>query len=152
MVVTSSKVTLYEVDYALWLDQTLEQVKNRQLEALDWENLAQEIEDLGIELRHKVDSYLKQLLIHLLLYKYWTVERDRCASGWQDEIDNFRDELEFLLKSKTLYNYFLTRIDAMYLKARIRTIKKTKLSSTIFPEQCPFLVSELLDFDFYPEL
>ncbi len=142
---------LYETDYMLWLETTLEQIKHRQVEQLDWDNLAEEIEGLGIELRHKVDSYLRQLLIHLLLYKYWTTERKRCGSGWRDEIDNFRDELETLFESKTLYNFFLTRIDLIYSKARKRAITKTGLSPNCLPEQCPFSDSELLDFDFYPE-
>lgn len=142
---------LYETDYMLWLETTLEQVKQRQAEQLDWDNLAEEIEGLGIELRHKVDSYLRQLLIHLLLYQYWTSERTFCGEGWRDEIDNFRDELDTLFESKTLYNFFLTRIDLIYSKARKRVIKKTQLSPDCFPEQCPFSVAELLDSDFYPE-
>lgn len=144
--------SLYEEDYLLWLETTLEQVRRRQSDQIDWENLAEEIEYLGIELRHKVDSYLKQLLIHLLLYQYWITEREFCGNGWRDEIDNFRDELDTLFESKTLYNFFLTRIDLMYSKAKKRVIKKTSLSPDCFPEKCPFSVEQLLDFDFYPEL
>lgn len=50
---------LYETDYMFWLEITLEQIKHRQIDKLDWDNLAEEIESLGIEFRHKVDSYLK---------------------------------------------------------------------------------------------
>jgi hypothetical protein len=151
MSLTLISKSLYETDYMLWLETTLEQIKHRQVEQLDWDNLAEEIEGLSIELRHKVDSYLKQLFIHLLLYQYWTSEREFCGEGWQDELDNFRDELDTLFESKTLYNFFLTRIDLIYPKARKRAIKKTGLPAKVFPEQCPFSVSELLDSDFYPE-
>jgi hypothetical protein len=152
MSLTLTSKSLYETDYMLWVETTLEQIKHRQIDKLDWDNLAEEIESLGIEFRHKVDSYLKQLLIHLLLYQYWTSEREFCGEGWRDELDNFRDELDTLFESKTLYNFFLTRIDLIYPKARKRAIKKTGLSPNCFPEQCPFSVSELLDSDFYPEL
>jgi hypothetical protein len=152
MSLTLTSKSLYETDYMLWLETTVEQVRHRQVDKLDWDNLAEEIESFGIEFRHKVDSYLKQLLIHLLLYRYWTSEREFCGEGWRDEIDNFRDELDTLFESKTLYNFFLTRIDLIYPKARKRVIKKTGLSPNCFPEQCPFSVSELLDSDFYPEL
>jgi hypothetical protein len=150
MPLTLTSKSLYETDYMLWLETTLEQIKHRQIDKLDWDNLAGEIESLGIEFRHKVDSYLKQLLIHLLLYRYWTSEREFCGEGWRDEIDNFRDELDTLFESKTLYNFFLTRINLIYPKARKRAIKKTGLSSNCFPEQCPFSVEQLLDLDFYP--
>jgi Domain of unknown function DUF29. len=85
-----------------------------------------------------------------LLYQYWESERDRCAKGWQNEIDNFRFELELLLESQTLYNYFLQQIEAIYLKARRQAIKKSELLPEIFPENCPFTPENLLDSEFLP--
>ena len=140
----------YEQDYLRWLDITAEQLRQRSTENLDWEHLVEEIEALGNEQRNKVKSYLKQLLIHLLLYKYWAQERSYCAQGWENEIDNFRDELELLLESKTLYNYCLQSLDQVYPKARRRAIKKTQLPQSTFPEKCPFALEEILDFDFLP--
>ncbi|MEB3310960.1 MAG: DUF29 domain-containing protein [Snowella sp.] len=148
----SNHGTLYETDYMLWLETTLEQIKHRQIDQLDWDNLAEEIEGLKIELRHKVDTYLRQLLIHLLLYQYWTTEREKEGSDWWDKIYDLREELANLLEvSKTLYNYFIDRIDVIYPRARKSVILKTDLS-VILAEQCPFSASELLDLDFYPEL
>ena len=152
MPLTLTSKSLYETDYMLWLETTLEQIKSRQVDQLDWENLAEEIEGLGTALHHKVDGYLRQLLIHLLLYKYWLEEKERCGKGWKIEIRAFRDQLASLFESKTLYNFFLTRIDLIYARARKAVIEKTELPSTVFPEQCPFSPSELLDSSFYPEL
>jgi len=76
---------LYEQDYPAWLEETAKQLRQKQTDVLDWEHLGEEIEALGNEQRHKVDSYLLQLLIHLLLYQYWLEERERCAREWQDE-------------------------------------------------------------------
>ena len=141
----------YEQDYLRWLDVTAEQLRSRSTENLDWEHLVEEVEALGNEQRNKVKSYLKQLLIHLLLYKYWEQERSYCAQGWENEIDNFRDELELLLESKTLYNYCVQSLDQVYSKARRRAIKKTRLPSSTFPVDCPFALEEILDFDFLPK-
>ncbi len=143
---------LYETDYMLWLEKTLEQIKHRQTDQIDWDNLAEEIEGLGIALHHKIDSYLRQILIHLLLYQYRTNEREKSGSDWRNKIIDLQDELESLLEeSKTLYNYFLSRIDLIYFKARRGVIQKTQFDSSIFPEKCPFSESELLDFNFYPK-
>ncbi len=38
---------LYEEDYFLWLEKTIELLNNRQLENLDYENLIEELEALG---------------------------------------------------------------------------------------------------------
>jgi hypothetical protein len=49
--------------------------------------------------RRKVESYLRQILKHLLLYQYWRLED--CLHHWEIELDNFRTELKSLVKSKT---------------------------------------------------
>ena len=108
MLTTTKLQEIYETDYLEWLSITIEQLQTAQFEQIDREHLLEELEDLGKEQRRKVDSYLRQLLIHLLLYAYWEEEKDYCAKGWETEIDNFRFELELLLKSKVLYNYFLS--------------------------------------------
>ncbi|MBR8826544.1 MAG: DUF29 domain-containing protein [Gomphosphaeria aponina SAG 52.96 = DSM 107014] len=141
---------LYAEDFVLWTEITSKQIEQRDIENLDWEHLLEEIIALGSEQKRKVDSYLRQLLIHLLLYSYWESEKDYCQKGWENEIDNFRFELELLFRSKTLYNYFLEEIDVIYPKARKRAIKKTGLSSQIFPQKCPFTVAQLLDNDYLP--
>ncbi len=64
--------------------------------------------------------------------------------------DTYQIELELLLKSKTLYNYFLQEMEEIYPKARKQVIKKTDLPAAIFPEYCPFKAEQLLDSDFLP--
>jgi hypothetical protein len=141
---------LYEQDYYLWLQETYQRLEKKEIDQLDWPHLMEEILSLGNEQRRKVDSYLRQLLIHLLLYQYWESERERCAKSWQNEIDNFRFELELLLKSQTLYNYFLQEIEEIYVKARKQAIKKSELPPDIFPEKCLFTAADLLDSEFLP--
>jgi hypothetical protein len=59
---------IYEQNYSQWLQVTVEQLESRDLANIDWENLAEEIRALGNEQKHKVESYLRQLIKHLLLY------------------------------------------------------------------------------------
>ncbi|TAG92686.1 MAG: DUF29 domain-containing protein [Oscillatoriales cyanobacterium] len=141
---------LYETDYYLWLQETYQTLDKKEIDRLDLPHLMEEILSLGNEQRHKVDSYLRQLLIHLLLYQYWESERGNCAKGWQNEIDNFRFELESLLQSRTLYNYFLQQIEGIYVKARKQAIKKSELAPESFPDKCTFTAANLLDSDFLP--
>jgi hypothetical protein len=143
--------SLYQQDYCLWLQETYRLLENAQIDQLDLEHLKEEILSLGNEQRRKVDSYLRQLLIHLLLYQYWHTEKECCVKGWQNEIDNFRFELDLLLKSKTLYNYFLEEIDKIYPKARQQVIRKTELPASCFPESCQLSADELLDPEFFPD-
>lgn len=141
--------SLYEQDFLLWIETTVEQLQRKDIDHLDWENLIEEIKSLGNEERRKVDSYLKQLLLHLLLDQYWLTERELCRRGWRTEITNFRDELEDLFRSKTLYNYFLQRVDEVYFKSKRLATEKTGLMSKTFSHECPYTVEQILDFDFF---
>lgn len=142
--------SLYEQDYVAWLDLTLNQLKQQDFNGLDWKNLIEEIDALGREQRHKVESYVLRLLIHLLLYQYWDAERKWSGKGWEKEIDNFRLELDFLLESQVLHNYFLSILEKDYTKARKLAIKKSNLSPMIFPEACPYTPEQMLDFGWLP--
>jgi len=149
MVISGKPKSLYEQDFFLWLDVTLEQLQAQDLENIDWPNLIEEITALGREQRHKVESYLIQLLKHLLLYQYWQSEKLYCAKGWTDEIDGFRIQLEILLRSKTLYNFTLTILDQSYDRARRSAQRKSELTG--LPSRCPYSIDQILDPDFFPE-
>jgi len=150
MTQTISLSSLYGQDYTAWLDSTLTQLKQRNLSDIDWENLIAEIETLGREQRHKVESYLLRLFIHLLLYQYWQSERVFSGKGWEKEIDNFRLELDLLLESKALYNHFLSILQKSYTKARKFASQKSKLLTDVFPETCPYSTGQILDFGWLP--
>jgi len=148
MISVPSSLSLYEQDYVEWLDVTLEQLQNRDIKHLDWKNLIEEVEALGSEQRHKVESYLIQLLKHLLLYQYWESEKLYCAKDWLEEIDNFRNELEILLRSKTLSNYTLSILENSYQRARRSA--KIKSDLNIFPVTCPYSMEQILYSNWFP--
>ena len=147
---TQANCEIYEQDYPEWLDITLSQLQSRDLENIDWEHLIEEITVLGNEQRRKVESYLLRILIHLLLYNYWNSEEDWSGRGWEKEIDNFRLELDLLLESKVLYNHCEKVIHKIYIKARNNTIRKSQLSPEIFPETCPYSLTEILNPEWLP--
>ncbi|NEQ62391.1 MAG: DUF29 domain-containing protein, partial [Moorea sp. SIO4A1] len=65
---------LYEIDDAQWLEETIKLLKNKEFNQLDWDNLIEELEDLGREKKNAVASLLEQVIRHLLLLHYWTSE------------------------------------------------------------------------------
>ncbi len=140
----------YERDYSEWLEITLSQLENNDLKNIDWEHLIEEIAALGNEQKRKVESYLRQLIKHLLIYKYWELEKAYCAKGWVEEIDNFRSELELLLESKVLYNHSQKILEKIYSKARNSAIRKSQLSPETFPVICPYDLTEILDPEWLP--
>ncbi|MFM7383916.1 MAG: DUF29 domain-containing protein, partial [Microcystaceae cyanobacterium] len=80
--------TLYDQDFALWIEETTRALKAGHLSQIDWEHLIEEVESLGIRERHAVESFLVRLLEHLLKRCY--VVLPDCYRGWEIEIRNFR--------------------------------------------------------------
>jgi hypothetical protein len=59
---------LYEKDFYLWLLENLRLLKNKDYDLVDWENLVEEIEDMGKSLFKSVRSYISTIMEHL--YKW----------------------------------------------------------------------------------
>jgi len=138
---------LYKIDDYLWLERTIELLKEKKLNELDIENLIEELEDLGRERKNKVESLLRQIIIHLLLLEYWSQEYQYNASLMQAEITEFRFQINGIL-TKNLQSYLASKIELIYQNSVKYTQRKTNLN--IFPEKCPYTLEQLLDEDWFP--
>jgi hypothetical protein len=148
MAVLTNYQQLYETDDLQWLEETITLLKNPQFEALDVDNLIEELEDLGSEKKNAVVSLLDQLIRHLLLLEYWESEVTNNSIHWQGKIYNFRLQLQDKM-TKTLYNHLVYKLDVIYGRAlKAVNIKTQKLVD--FPEKCPYSLEELLDIDWLP--
>lgn len=99
-------IALYNRDFNLWIQKTVSDLKSKNMDAIDWGNLIDEIESMGKSDRRALRSYLERLIEHLLKLKYWNAERGRCERGWKIEIIEFRSRIERILDdSPSLKNY-----------------------------------------------
>ena len=138
----STTKTLYESDYSLWVQETARQLQNRDFDALDLENLIEEVLDLSRRGKLKVKSLLKRLFEHLLKLKYWQSEMDRNQAHWKSEVLNFRQQIRDELKdSPSLKPYLRQILDESYQDARQLVAIASNLPISIFPE------TPIADFD-----
>lgn len=72
---------LYDRDFNLWIQKAASDLKSKDMDAIDWNNLIDEIEGIGKSERRALQSYLERLIEHLLKLKYWEAERERCQRG-----------------------------------------------------------------------
>jgi hypothetical protein len=143
--------TLYDQDYASWLEKTIEQLKQKNFSVLDLENLIEELESMGRSEKHALKSLLTRLLEHLLKLAYWKSERDYNRRGWEGEITNFRIQINNLLEdSPSLRAYLATVFDKSYKDARKIVIKITGLNPKTFPTEPTATLEEVLDEDWFP--
>ena len=148
MTVIPDLKTLYEIDDSLWLAKTIELLKAKRFDALDLENLIEELEDLGNEKKFRVASFLQQIIRHCLLLQFWTVKRKYNRSHWRSEIVNFKNQIDTYL-TNNLRNYLQNELTNIYEDAVFFVRKKTK-NQVNFPDTCPYSLEELLDPNWLP--
>ena len=133
---------LYEIDEYLWLEETIKLLKKNQLNDLDLDNLIEELKSLSKRDENRVSSFLEQIIRHLLLLQYWTIEEIN-QNHWRAEIQSFRTQLRKYLTTN-LQNYLGDELNTIYQDALEYVRQKTGLSVD-FPEECPYTLEELLD-------
>ncbi len=99
-------LSLYEEDILLWTEKTVAQLKARDFDNLDLDNLIEEVEALGISQKRELLSRLIVLLEHLLKRLYVDLPQD--YNGWERTIRTQRTELDVLITQvpslKSLWN------------------------------------------------
>lgn len=135
---------LYDRDYLAWIKKTTQQLRDRNFSELDIENLIEEIESLGRKEKRELSNRLVVLLEHLLKFRYWELERDRNARGWQGTIKEQQRQINLILKDSPSLKPQLDRILAeAYQDALGITAAKTGLD--LLPEENPFSKEEIFD-------
>ena len=140
--------TLYETDFNLWIEQTVNQLKSGDLQSLDLENLIEEIDSMGRNNRREVRSRLIVLMTHLLKWQYQPRKRSK---SWTNTINEQRLQLKLILKDSPSLKPFLQQVlDDCYEDARKEAAKETKLSPDTFPTALPYSQDDVLS-DFLPD-
>jgi hypothetical protein len=146
---TLAKVkTLYDSDFALWVEETVKQLKSGDFSRIDLENLIEEVESLGKSQRKAVRSFLVRLLEHLLKRCY--VPMPDCYRGWEVEIRNFRRELKQEFKDSPSLKIFMSEIFKESCEDALKVMKED-YPNVNFPDVCPFSndIDELLNNKFW---
>jgi hypothetical protein len=136
-----------DADFHAWLVEQTALVRARQYQRIDWEHVAEELEDMGAGVRHALRSDLEIVLQHLLKLQYepspneW---RGR-ARGWKLHAAEHRNRLiDILDDSPSLRN----SIPEVIAKAYSRAVEQASIDigrpEADFPGDCPWSLQEIL--------
>jgi len=140
---------LYDLDYNLWLEKTIGQLRDRAFTEIDLENLLAELEAMGRSEKRAVYGNLKIVLMYLLKYRYQPFRR---SNSWQSTIIEHRQRLKRALKeSPSLKRYFNEVFNESYQDARELAAYETRLPLEYFPDESPFSSEETLDSEYFPD-
>ena len=138
----------YNFDFYKWTQQQANFLKNKQIENIDWDNLAEEIADMGRSEKRQLESRLEVLIMHLLKWQFQLQKRSR---SWLATIQIQRlDTMDLLEDNPSLKPYLEEALERAYKKAIILASKETDLPNKTFPAQCPYILTDILDESFFP--
>jgi hypothetical protein len=148
---------LYEQDYYAWTKAQAQALRARGAggNALDYDRLAGELEDLGSEQLHACEGWITQILAHFLKITHSTSEGPQ--KGWRREIVTFRVSLKRRLTA-TLRANLEAELSELYADAvklaRAAFAEDEPATALDFPVDCPFTFAEVLggdDSEWFPE-
>ena len=119
---------LYHQDLNLWRQEIVAAIQDRKLENMDWDNLIEEINDMGASEKRALRSYTKRLIEHILKLQYWKSEREYNQRSWKKEVVNFREEIKNILKESPSLNSYLQQ---NYLDWYQKSVKAMREEFTI---------------------
>jgi hypothetical protein len=146
MMVTSFTKT-YDQDFALWVEENIALLKAKNYDAVDWENLIEEVEGLTRSDKRELENRLITLFEHALKRRY--VPLPDCYRGWEVTLIRTQQKLEQILRdSPSLRNYLLEIQSRCYQNA-LKTMRKEY--DALFPDRLPFSedVEQLLSEEFW---
>jgi len=106
----------------------------------DWPNIIEEVESVGREQLHAVESLLLQALVHMLKAEGWPLARD--AENWRGDARGFRAQARRRFVPSMRQN-----IDLAGIYADARRALPDKMDGQPpqpLPETCPMTLDDLL--------
>jgi Domain of unknown function DUF29 len=138
----------YDTDFYAWTQQQAQALAAKDWSALDLDHLMEEIESLGSEQEHPIESHLTNLLLHLLKWRY---QPERRGQSWRRSALNVRVTIgKRLRRNPSLTSRLPAYLVDAYADARNLAAVNTALPRTTFPDTCPWTLAQVLDEDFWP--
>ena len=138
----------YEQDFVAWLEDQAGHARRGEIDALDLENIAEELEGMARSDRREIRNRLAVLLAHLLKCRTHSEKRSTSCLG---TIAEQREHiLQVIEDSPSLQAFPAQILDRAYPEARRKAALQMRMREAAFPEKCPFNIDKILDLGWLP--
>jgi Domain of unknown function DUF29 len=142
--------SIYDQDFYVWTEVQAELLRQRRFEALDLENLIEEVEGLGDTKKSAVLNHARMIMEHLLKLQHSPAEDPRRGT---ESIPEHRIRLEFDLTPR-LRQILEDELPRVYAIVRRTTARKLELygedvAAAALPAVCPYNVDQIIG-DWWP--
>lgn len=139
----------HDEDFYGWAMAEANLLRQRRLGDLDFDNLIEELENMGASERRALVSRMAQLIFHLLK---WQFQPDFRGRSWRASIKEQRKKTKGILKDNPSFKNEITNfISDAYEDAFLIIEKETPLDLKLFPAECPYSFEQIMNNEFYPE-
>jgi hypothetical protein len=139
----------HDTDLLAWINRQVELLHAKKFDQLDLDNLIDEVNDMGGQLKRELYHRIEILLMHLLKYKY---QPDHISGSWLGTIGEQRSRITKLLKdAPSLAGPLDEHLAENYASATKRAAAETGLPKSTFPTTNPFTKQQILDPDYLPD-
>ena len=134
--------SLYDQDFAAWIEQQVALLRSGEAASLDVPNLIEELEGLTKRDERTLGSQLKRIMAHVLKQRH---QPERASRSWEDSIANGREEIaDILEQSPSLRRLLPDVMTKNYPRAVAKAARDTRLPEESFPPRPPFSSDEVL--------
>lgn len=142
-------MSLYERDFHAWASEQAALARSRSGNALDWDNVAEELDGLSKQEVSELRSRYVVLISHLLKCMF---QPERQGRSWLATIDEQRDQIGIhLRRNPSLKSSDAETFQEAYRIARKRASGETDLPQKTFPQDPPFTPEQARAEDWWPE-
>ena len=113
---------LYESDFYAWTREQALALRARRPGAndIDYDRVAEEIQEMGSEVRHACESYVRLIIEHL--FKLCSTRAVYPVEHWRSEVGTFRTNLDVRL-TPSITNMLRSDLDRLHEEAAKRAVK-----------------------------
>ena len=155
---------LYHSDGYTWAIEQADALRRRDFAAVDWDNVIEEIEDVGRREKNHWRSCCAKVIKHLLKIEHYREATNEVLRHWMSEIEDFRREMaDDIINNPGLQGEYETmfkgawRTGRDYARRRLAEYDESNGTSTLkqarrerdqtLPEQCPYRREDVTAFD-----
>lgn len=147
-------VPLYERDYYLWAEEQARMLRERRPDRIDWENLAEEVDDLARRNADALEGQCETLIEHLIkIAGAPELIRKNDLRLWRASVRNARHKIGILLRRDPSLR---ARSDELFADAwpvgRNNALAKLDLDDNAIPEAPLLTLDEALNDTFEPKI
>lgn len=148
---------LYRDDFYAWTREQAGALRRlagtRPNVEVDWANLVEEVEDLGVSERNAVHSRLRRVMEHCLKLEHALATDPH--RGWLNPIDDARAKIADRL-TRSMRPDVEAKLEHLYRQVVRRVRRDLEAygeadAVAALPETCPFSLDQILDDEWYPE-